>query len=187
MKRWAASILVALVLGLPAPSAAQAAAAEAPRAVAGRILGALATRNSSAFAADMHPDALAAFKAGMTQVLRRATSDEDKAEAVKFFQGVGSFDQILALSPARFFQSYMGGVFMRMRQAGDVKVTYNILGEVPEGAQQVHVIYRGRVVAGERSASDVSILTLQRTTAGWKALLTDELRSLAGPGGAPGN
>lgn len=178
-------VVAGLVLGLTlgaAPLKAQAAAGS-PRAVAERVLGALASRNAAAFGRDMHPEAMAAFKSGVVRGLAQVTAAEDKAEVEKFFQGDEKFDRLSAMPPDRFFTAYMGGVFQRMREEGNVRVNYAVLGEVPEGNSQVHVVYRGRITAGDQTLSDVDILTLRRSPGGWKALLSGELRALAGPGG----
>ena len=178
-----ARILAGLVLGLAlgaAPLHSQAAAGS-PRAVAQRVLGALASRSAAGFVRDMHPEALAAFKSGVVRGLSQVTAAEDKAEAEKFFQGDETFDQLSAMSAERFFTAYMGGVFQRMRAEGDVRVNYAVLGDVPEGNNLVHVVYRGRITAGDQTLSDVDILTLRRSPGGWKALLSGELRALAGP------
>ena len=173
-----AGLALALAIG-SAPLHAQAAGT--PRAVAQRVLGALASRSAAGLVSDMHPEALAAFKSGVVRGLSQVTAAEDKAEAEKFFQGNETFGQLSSLPPDRFFAAYMGGVFQRMRQEGDVRVNYAVLGEVPEGSNLVHVVYRGRITAGDRSLSDVDILTLRRSPGGWKALLSGELRALAGP------
>ena len=165
-----------------APVSAQGAAAGAPTAVAQRVLGALASRDAAAFSRDMHPEVLAAFKSAVLRALENARTDEDKAQAATFFQGVTSFEQIAQLPPDRFFTAYMGGVFRRMREAGDLRMAYAVLGTVPEGADLVHVVYRGRMTSGAQSISDVGILTVRRSPGGWKAILSGELRSLAGPG-----
>lgn len=173
--------MAVLALGFLAAPTLQAQGAGSPRAVAERVLGALASRNATAFVSDMHPEALAAFKSGVVRGLSQVTAAEDKAEAENFFQGSEKFDQLSSMPADRFFSAYMGGVFQRMRQEGDVRVNYAVLGEVPEGTNLVHVVYRGRITAGDRSLSDVDILTLRRSPGGWKALLSGELRALAGP------
>lgn len=173
--------MAVLALGFITAAPLQAQGAGSPRAVAERVLGALASRNATAFVSDMHPEALAAFKSGVVRGLSQVTAAEDKAEAEKFFQGNEKFDQLSSMPADRFFAAYMGGVFQRMRQEGDVRVNYAVLGEVPEGTNLVHVVYRGRITAGDRSMSDVDILTLRRSPGGWKALLSGELRALAGP------
>ncbi|HEU4799478.1 MAG TPA: hypothetical protein VFS94_02480 [Gemmatimonadales bacterium] len=177
--RMVAGLMFGLALGA-APLHAQATAGS-PRAVAQRVLGALASRNAAGFGRDMHPEALAAFKSGVVRGLSQVTAAGDKAEAEKFFQGDETFDQLSSMSAARFFTAYMGGVFQRMRDEGNVRVDYAVLGEVPEGNNLVHVVYRGRITAGDQTMSDVDILTLRRSPGGWKALLSGELRALAGP------
>ena len=173
--------MAVLALSAIAPVPLQAQGAGSPRAVAERVLGALASRNAAAFVSDMHPEALAAFKSGVVRGLSQVTAAEDKAEAEKFFQGSETFDQLSSMPADRFFAAYMGGVFQRMRQEGDVRVNYAVLGEVLEGSNLVHVVYRGRITREGQVLSDVDILTLRRSPGGWKALLSGELRALAGP------
>jgi hypothetical protein len=179
------AMLGSVLLVAARPVAAQQAAAGAPRAVAERIFAALSGKNADAFARDMHPAELAAFKGAVMASLADLKTDQERQGAVDFFAGVSKFDQIGALPPDRFFAAYMGGVFRRMRASGDVQMQYQVLGQVPEGKDLMHVVYRARVSQGERSASDVSVLTLRQSPGGWKATLTGDLRAIAGPAAAP--
>lgn len=173
-------LTIAVTSLLAAPLVAQQGAG-APKAVAQRVLNALAAHNASAFAADMHPEAMAAFKDAVSRSLDQLSTDAERQQAEEFFQGNETLDQIKALPPERFFGAYMGGVFKRMQQNGDVRMRYQILGQVPEGTDLMHIVYRATISRGDRAVSDVSLLTLRRSPGGWKALLSGDLRNLAGP------
>lgn len=185
--RWtgAMAVLAGLLVTGGRPAGAQQATAGTPRAVAERVFAALSAKNADAFARDMHPAELAAFKTAVMGSLADLKTDQEKQGAVDFFAGVSKFEQIGALPPDRFFAAYMGGVFRRMRASGDVQMKYQVLGQVPEGKNLIHVVYRARVSQGQRSASDVSLLTLKQSPGGWKAMLSGDLRSIAGPAAAP--
>ena len=71
--------MAVLALGFITAAPLQAQGAGSPRAVAERVLGALASRNATAFVSDMHPEALAAFKSGVVRGLSQVTAAEDKA------------------------------------------------------------------------------------------------------------
>ena len=168
---------------LPAQQSRPQARAGSPRAVAERVLASLARKDADAFTADVHPEALVAFRSNVVRILEQSATPDQRAQGLQFFGGAKSIDELRKLPADRVFSAYMRGVFARMSARGPVQVTNSIVGEVAEGESLVHVVYRARVTQGGQSVVNVAVLTLRRTPGGWKAQLEGDLQGLAGPQG----
>lgn len=178
------ALLLVLAVTACADRGATREAPGGPSVVAGRVLTALAERDAAAFVGDLHPEAVAVSRAGVLRVLDNAPTPEQRARALDFFGGI-SRQELNGLPPDRFLVTYMQAVFQRMAAAGDIEMTNSVLGEVLEGDTLAHVVYRARVIARGDTATDVTVLTLRDSPGGWKALLTGNLRGLAGADPAP--
>jgi hypothetical protein len=150
------------------------------RAVAERVLSSLARKDADGFTRDVHPEALAAFRANVVRILEESATPDQRAQGLKFFGGARSLDELKKMPAERVFAAYMRGVFGRMG-ASTVRVTNSIIGEVPEGASMAHIVYRAHAASQKESASNVTVLSLRRSPGGWKALLDGDLQGLAGP------
>lgn len=183
----AALLAIAVASAAAGPAVAQqarsAARAGSPRAVAERILASLARKDADAFTADVHPEALAAFRANVIRILEQSATPDQRAQGLQFFGGAKSIEELKKMPADRVFSSYMRGVFARMSARGPLQVTNSIVGEVPEGQSLVHVVYRARVTQGNESVVNVTLMSLRRTPGGWKAQLEGDLQGLAGPRG----
>ncbi len=181
----------ALLLALAASAAALPAAAQAnpkqpvragtPRAVAERVLASLARKDAEAFTRDVHPEAIAAFRANVVRILEQSATPDQRAQGLKFFGGARSLDELKKMPAERVFLAYMRGVFGRMPAAPDLRITNAIIGEVLEGDSFAHVVYRSRVASPKESVTNVTVLSLRRSPGGWKAQLDGDLQGLAGP------
>ena len=170
-----------LLFAAPASEAQQTLPSGSARAVAERVLGALSRKDAVAFARDVHPDAIGGFRNNVIQVLEQSPTPEQRAQGLRFFGGARSLDEFKSLPADQVFVAYMRHVFEQMNAAGNLQVTNTILGEVPEGGALMHVVYRARVVSAGGSISNVAVLSLRRSPAGWKALLSGDLQPLNGP------
>ncbi len=181
----------ALLLALAASAAALPAAAQAnpkqpvragtPRAVAERVLASLARKDAEAFTRDVHPEAIAAFRANVVRILEQSATPDQRAQGLKFFGGARSLDELKKMPAERVFLAYMRGVFGRMPAAPELRITNAIIGEVLEGDSFAHVVYRSRVASPKESVTNVTVLSLRRSPGGWKAQLDGDLQGLAGP------
>ena len=178
----AAAITALLVVSA---TAAQAQQARLPpgsaRAVAERVLGALSRKDAAAFARDVHPEAVAGFRLNVIQVLEQSPTPEQRTQGLQFFGGARSLEEFKRVPADQVFVAYMRRVFEQMSAAGNLQVTNTLLGEVPEGGNTAHVVYRARVTAGRDSATNIAVLSLRRSPGGWKALLSGDLQALNGP------
>lgn len=177
---------VALMLLSAPPLVGQRQAPAAPgsaRAVAQRTLAAQAARNPEAFAREVSPQDLAAFRAQLLPGIQKALAGDNRAQALAMFAPAKTYAEIEKLPAERIYALYLGAVMRRVGSAGPLQVTNTVLGEVPEGDSLVHVVYRQRVRSGSSGANNVAVLTLRRTPGGWKVVLE---AGQAGMGAAQG-
>jgi hypothetical protein len=152
-----------------------------PRAVAERVLASLARKDAEAFTRDVHPEAIAAFRANVVRILEQSATPDQRAQGLKFFGGARSLDELKKMPAERVFVAYMRGVFGRMPAAPELRITNAIIGEVLEGDSFAHIVYRSRVASPKESVTNVTVLSLRRSPGGWKAQLDGDLQGLAGP------
>jgi hypothetical protein len=167
------------------PARPQPVRAGTPRAVAERILASLQRKDADAFTRDVHPEAIAAFRANVVRILEQSATPDQRAQGLKFFGGARSVDELKKMPADRVFVAYMRGVFGRMPAATDVRVTNTVIGEVLEGDALAHIVYRARAASAKETAANVTVLSLRRSPGGWKALLDGDLQGLAGPRPSP--
>lgn len=159
----------------------QPARAGTPRAVAERVLASLARKDADAFTRDVHPEAIAAFRANVVRILEQSATPDQRAQGLKFFGGARSVDELKKMPAERVFVAYMRGVFGRMPAGTELRITNSVIGEVLEGDALAHIVYRSRVASPKESVANVTVLSLRRSPGGWKALLDGDLQGLAGP------
>ena len=160
------------------------AAPGSPRAVAQRTLAAQAARNPEAFAREVSPQDLAAFRAQLLPGIQKALAGENRAKALAMFAPAKTYAEIEKLPAERVYALYLGAVMKRVGSAGPLQVTNTLLGEVAEGDSLVHVVYRQRVRSSSSGANNVAVLTLRRTPGGWKVVLDAGQAGMSGPQGA---
>ena len=168
------------------PARAEPVRAGTPRAVAERVLASLARKDADAFTRDVHPEAIAAFRANVVRILEQSATPDQRAQGLRFFGGARSVDELRKMPAERVFIAYMRGVFGRMPAAPEVRITNSVIGEVLEGDALAHIVYRARIASPKESVANVTVLSLRRSPGGWKALLDGDLQGLAGPRASPG-
>jgi len=168
------------------PARPQPVRAGTPRAVAERVLASLSRKDADAFTRDVHPEALAAFRANVVRILDQSATPDQRAQGLRFFGGARSVDELRKMPAERVFIAYMRGVFGRMPAAPEVRITNSVIGEVLEGDALAHIVYRARIASPKESVANVTVLSLRRSPGGWKALLDGDLQGLAGPRASPG-
>ncbi len=159
----------ALVWLWAAPLAAQGAAPGSARAVALRSLAAQAAHNPSAFVRDIDPADLAAFRLQLLPSLKEMLAGQQQQQALRIFAPAKTYADIEKLSVDRLYAMYIKGAWDQAPSG--LVFTNTILGEVPEGSDLSHLVYRQRVRAGEREATSVTLMNLRRTPGGWKVQL----------------
>jgi hypothetical protein len=150
-------------------------------------------RDWDAFAALIHPESLKDFKALFVPVLQAAAKrgGADQTDLLSLFDGAKDLKTIRAWEAKHFFVSFARGYTSRAPLNAPLgSATIRILGMVPEGADQVHVVVRATQMIAKTEISKVDVVTLKRSGREWKMLLPSELRVVAetmkrlGPPGA---
>jgi hypothetical protein len=166
----AALLVAAATLALPRAGAAQ----ETPEAVAQRYLASMKARDWAANAAMVHPAELDSIKAAFMDVAR---SDTSTAGLRAIFQ-VGSAAELQALPSTQVYARFVGstvGAQAEMQHFLE-SATFKVLGHVDEG-DSAYVVYRVTGTGASGPVSQVTVMSLRRDGATWKARLTDELRA----------
>ena len=164
-------LLVLALLALPRAGAAQ----ETPDAFAQAYFQTMKTGDWAANARLMHPEALQGFKDMVSPLLSLGTGEE-----LARLMGVDSAATLAALPPADFFARFVGSV---MAQQGLMEVMRSaeiqVVGSVPEGADQAHVVYRMSMSVAGATVTRMNVISARRDGASWKGLLTGDMQGLA--------
>lgn len=133
------------------------------------------------FAAAMHPDALKQLKSTLLAVLDAAEKEDRGDVVLGIFKDAGSAEELRKLDDIAFFTAFFEGVMglqPRMRDAfRDMKI--ETIGQVQEGPDVVHVVYRGTVMQDDVAVSKMSVMSLKSTPSGWGMLLSGDMEAMA--------
>lgn len=182
------SLSLACVLALFLASAAgvqgetkPAADEKTPEAVAARAMVALKENRIADFARAMHPDALKQLKSTLLAVLDAAEKKERVDEVVRLFKGAESAADIRKLDDVAFLAAFFeGGMERQPRIRNAVRdMTFDVIGHVSEGADVIHVVYRGTVTQGGIKISKMSVMSLKPHGDDWGMLLSGDIESMA--------
>ena len=135
-----------------------------------------------AIAALIHPDSLQDFKALFVHVLQAAAKKggDEQADLLTLFDGAKDLKTVLAWEPKEFFARFAKGYASRAPlKETFASTTSTVLGMVPEGSDQVHVVARATRTIEKAEISRVDVVTLKRSGREWKMLLPSELRLVA--------
>jgi uncharacterized protein (TIGR03066 family) len=134
-----------------------------------------------AFAALIHPDSLQDFKALFVPVLQAAAKKggDEQADLLTLFDGAKDLKNVLAWEPKEFFVRFMKGYASAPLKVKWASATIRVLGMIPEGSDQVHMVVRATRTIEKAEISRVDVVTLKRSGREWKMLLPSELRVVA--------
>jgi|SRR6266850_3244298 len=127
-------------------------------------------------AADMHPPdahpAVIEYFQGMADRFAK------HGNPVLREMSVSSLEELKALSPHDTLVRFLQGKYIPPERywngRGPVRER-RAIGSVPESDTITHVVYRLRTDVGTRTDEEYLVLTTRRTSAGWRAILNDEL------------
>jgi hypothetical protein len=175
-----AAMLMALasaVHGQTKPAAGE----KSPEAVAARALSALKENRIADFARAMHPEALKQLRSTLLAVVDAAEKKARVEEALSIFKDVGSAAELRKLDDVAFFTAFFEGVMEMQPRLRDAfrGMTLDVIGHVPEGADVIHVVYRGTVTQGEAKVSKMSVMSLKANGDDWGMLLTGDIENMA--------
>ncbi len=120
----------------------------------------------------MHPDALASMKRIFANVIKTDTSGE-ASKAIFGVKNAAEFDQ---LAGTAVFERLMAFIMQASPSMKTVmaNTTSTILGQVAEGSDLVHIVYRTQIKLGSDELNEVDLMSFKKTGNGWRALLTSD-------------
>lgn len=161
-----------------------AASAEQPEEVAHLYIRAMADAQINAVADQMHPSALDRFKSIMTEIadaISAAPADRKPSpKVVNALFGDEGPAVVKDLPPRDVFVRFMSNLttFVPQIRAMHAGSEYQVLGNVTEGGNLAHVVFRATLSQEGREMTKMSVLSLKRDGEHWKVLLTDDLENL---------
>jgi len=167
--KWAFLASALMMIAMPLAAAAQ----ETPEQVAERYLSTMKARNWAANAALVHPEELDSIKAAFVDVARSDTS----TAGLRALFNVSTARELEALSPVQVYERFVASTVGQQAEMTQflASATFKVLGHVAEG-DSVYVVYRVSATGAGGPMTQVTVMSLRRSGAGWKTRLTDELR-----------
>lgn len=152
-----------------------------PEAVATRALIALKENRIQDFGREMHPESLKQLKSTLLAVVDTAEKKGRVKEALGIFKDVNSASDLRQLDDVAFFTAFFVGVMEMQPRLRDAfrGMTLDVIGHVPEGADLIHVVYRGTVTQGGIKVSKMSVVSLKAKGDDWGMLLTGDIENIA--------
>ncbi len=171
-----AALLAALVAA--APAAAQV-PPETPDQVAQQFLEATRDTNWARMAGLLHPLALAQLHGFFAPILQCQTPDA--AEVRRQIFGITS-----SVQAARTTDSALAATLFRTAAGGQRELAgllhtarLQVLGDVPEGRDTVHVVSRLAVTFDSMDVTEMEVVSLARSGPTWRVLLKSDFTALA--------
>ncbi|HEX5726713.1 MAG TPA: hypothetical protein VFX98_14655 [Longimicrobiaceae bacterium] len=167
-------LLLGALLLLAAAAPGAAAAQETPEAVARRYFESMRAANWTANVALMHPEALASFKQIFVQL---GTGIGPEAVQELFGTDPAGLER---MSGEQVYTTFMQKVMGQFGGLGEMMagMEAEVVGHVPEGAEQAHVVYRMTMEMAGMSMNQMQVISLKRDGGTWKVLLTGDMANL---------
>lgn len=186
LSRVSLSLVCVVVLFLASAAGVQgqtdaAADKKGPEAVAARALLALKENRIADFARAMHPDALKQLRSTLFAVVDAAEKKERADEVLGLFKDVESSADLRKLDDVAFFTAFFEGAMEKQPRLRNAfrGMTLDVIGHVSEGADVIHVVYRGTVTQSEIKVSKMSVMSMKANGDDWGMLLTGDIENMA--------
>lgn len=168
-------LLFATFTTLPALAAENA--EESPAAVAARLSATLKKGDWEAYSHLMHPDALTRFR----QMFAPLAEMPGAREVLSAFFDVEEPEEFRKLTDRQVFVRLMANLEESVPGFDEAvrNLEMTVIGQVPEGKELMHVVYRSDTAVDKLTVTSTDVLTLRRTPQGWRALLTAGIEGLA--------
>jgi len=166
-------IVTLLVLALAAPAAWSAGVSGAQERAAQEFLAAVASGNTQAIAASLHPDELHRVRVGITARLRADAAVGDHRVRSRLFGEASNLGDIERLTDQSFFAAFG----KRLRYPGRPFAKVKGLEAVRDGDHIVHIVLRGEQPEGRGKMRVVTLVTLMAEGKGWKAAMPSEIEA----------
>jgi hypothetical protein len=165
---------------------------DTPESVAASYMAAMRAGDWARCAALMHPDALTQLRRIFTPIV----AADESGQVLRQIFNVQNNNEFAQLSDAVLFERVMRAVSARSPEtsAGFTNATMTIIGSVPESPDMSHVVYRMEIPVEGVTVTTLSVMSLRRHGATWRALLTGNIEGLGAilnqrrspPSGRPG-
>ncbi|RNC65244.1 MAG: hypothetical protein ED859_17770 [Desulfuromonadales bacterium] len=102
-------------------------------------------------------------------------------EALPTLFGVEGAEEFRKLGDREVFVRLMANLEKNVPGFGEAvrNLEMTVVGQVPEGKELMHVVYRSDTAVDKLTVTSTEVLTLRRTPQGWRALLTANIEGLA--------
>lgn len=144
-----------------------------PESVAKEYIAASTSGDWAKAATFIDPEALVSFKKMFGEVMKM----DKKNEAGKELFGLKNNAEFEQLSEEQVFVkliSMLVTVLPQMKQMLS-EAQNTILGQVPEGNDVVHILYRMKMKIGDGSISKVDVMSMKKTGGNWRLKLSEEM------------
>ena len=165
-----------LLQGVAASPSRSAADTESAQQVTMRFIDAMRANDWKAVAALMHPGALRQLREFFSVLFEAPNADPIRRELL----GVSSAAEAKALSDTAMFESLLR-VSAKSPELADAfrTATVQILGQVNEGPDTAHVVYRMQITLEGTPVTTMDVFSLARSPAGWRGLLKGDMAAFA--------
>lgn len=167
-----------LILLLLLALSVTAVATDTPEQQARRYFSALQNGDYVQAAALFEPAGLAEFRRMMD--FHEQLPFEARDQFIQSFFGPDATPKsIQQLGDAEFFAALLRSVMRQAEAVGALSFdSLEVLGGVEEGAEVIHLVTRNRLSMGALDMETMEVLSLRRTEAGWRILMSGKLKGL---------
>jgi hypothetical protein len=147
-----------------------------PEAIADQFVHALGARHWETMVGLMHPAALHELRMMLAPLTESPSLDKERLQLL----GVRSLMQAQALSDSAFSVAFLSRALSAKPELLDFirDSRIEIIGQLSEGPDTVHVVYRMTYQKGEVAVSKMDVFSLRRMGNTWRGLLSMDLRML---------
>ncbi len=170
------------------PMAIRGAAQEpgSPEAVVSKAVEAVNHGRVDDFVSAMHPDSLKEFRTVLLSTIDNAVKQVGEERVLKTFPPAKTVDELKELPAEQLFAS----VVKRMTADPNMmkamaKMKVDVFGNIPEGKDRAHVIYRTKVKMGETDIVRLNVATLRKSGSEWKMAIPDDFAGPMNRAGGP--
>ena len=190
MKAGFLTLILAFAIATPSSASVIAQAEQdTPEAVAKAFVAATQTADWAKAASFMHPDSLAQFK----KLFEPMFVNEKAAKLAGELFGVKSLAEFDQVSGAQIFEKLMSGIGGMMPGFNEVmgKASFDIIGQIAETPELVHLLYRTRAPLDDMQLKDAAdllknvtitkleVMTLKRHGNTWRLTISSEVEAMA--------
>ncbi len=126
----------------------------------------------------MHESTLSHFKSSLLPTLQASANNGRSGLLKKTFGKDATFDDAKKASDKDFFVAFVSNVAGLIRNSGIKNTQTTIIGKVPEGDSEVHVLVRESYKLGKMELINMEVLSFKKAGKKWALLLSGKLRGL---------